>query len=130
MKSKSKKSSSNIKHIQVHQDVENPSCFLKLGMAKLHPSIQRGETSIPHHTEIFRHLRSVAQGCGNRGSHCPAGAGWPLAAEQAAMGCGQRPSGGCSSESQQLLRSDRLWRTPAGIPPARPFGAWWSSSGS
>lgn len=47
MKQKSRKSSSDTKHTQVHQDEENPSCFLKPGMAKLHPSIQRGTAGTP-----------------------------------------------------------------------------------
>lgn len=124
---KSKKSSSDIKHIQVHQD------------KTLHAETRHGKTASiylkrqskhSHHSPVLRHSRSAAQGCGSRGSHCSAGAGWPREAGRAAMGCEQRPSSGCSSESQQLLRSGRLWRTPAGSPPAQLFGAWWSSSGS
>ena len=128
MKSKSKQSSPDIKHIQVYHDWEKTlhASWNQVWLNCTHLFNKAKQTNKPH---IFRRLHFVAQRCGSRGSHCSAGAGRLLAAVQK-VGCEQRPSSGCSSESQWLLRSDRLWRTPAGSPPAQPFGAWWNSSGS
>lgn len=128
VKPKSKKSLPDIKHTQVHQ-VWEKTLHASCNQLWLNCTHLFNKSKQSPHTHIFRRLRFVAQRSGSRGSHCSVGAGQLLAAVQK-VGCEQKPSSGCSSESRWLLRCDRLWRTPAGSPPAQLFCAWWNSNGS